>query len=155
MSPKSRALQVTAASLVVIFVSMSMTFAVLMTMWFFERSPLVYSGPFVILNKGRIHVGDLVYFTVERCSTEKEMRSYIVTRELVHLDTGDADALPSSSTDIHPGCHFDIGLPVLISVTTRPGLKVVRGRGYIEGQIKHFSVPWVTEPFMVYAKETP
>ncbi len=93
--------------------------------------------------------GEMVPVIVLRCNHTGERRTYRVTRNLVNVDTGDQIVLPSSDTDIEPGCHRSISKLSLVPSNVPDGTYVLSGLGHAKGRLQVHEVPWTTQRFEV------
>lgn len=141
--------------LAAMFIGLATLSAGIVGVWALEEVPLTYPVLPVPVLTPTVVQGGTVLVTIDRCNARDVDLHYEVTRKLHNVETGEDVNLPSYGTDVSPGCHHDVGLPVDTSPDTPPGLYVDAGVSHVEGHVKHFAVHWVSAPFRIIKKESP
>lgn len=115
---------------------------------FLEKPWLEYKAmPWEVLPP--VKPGEMVPVVVIRCNHTNERRTYRITRNLVNVDTGLQYVLPSSESDIEPGCHRSVSKLSAVPPNVPDGTYVLSGIGHAQGRLKVHDVPWTTQRFEV------
>ena len=120
---------------------------------FIESPSLRYMNlPFPVL-KSPVYPGDMLPFTVSRCSDAKERRAITSSRYLDNLDDDqEVLAIEMIAVFIPPGCVTQTVNIHRVPESTAPGNYRLMGATPVPGMIRDFQVVWYTEPFQVVAK---
>ena len=120
---------------------------------FIETPSLRYMNlPFPVL-KSPIYPGDVLPFTVSRCSDSKERRAITSSRYLDNLDDDkEVLAIEMIAVFIPPGCVTQTVNIHRIPESTTPGNYRLMGTTPVPGMLRDFQVGWYSEPFQVVAK---
>ena len=120
---------------------------------FVESPSLRYMNlPFPVL-KSPVYPGDVLPFTVSRCSDAKERRVITSSRYLENLDDDkEVLAIEMIAAIIPPGCVTQTVNIHRVPELTAPGNYRLMGATPVPGMIRDFHVVWYSEPFKVVAK---
>lgn len=111
--------------------------------------PLVYRNlPFPVLN-APIYPGETIIMRVSRCTRDVDVPTWLVTRELVNLDTGRRMVLPASTSMVRLGCEVYDAQSAELPDDLIPGRYIYRGAAMVRGRWVDADVAWQTEPFEV------
>lgn len=99
-----------------------------------------------------VRAGEMVPVVVIRCNHTSERRIYHVTRNIINVDTGVQYVLPSSDSDIEPGCHRSVSKLSQVPPNVPSGTYVLSGLGHVKGRLHEHKVPWTTQRFEVIAQ---
>lgn len=112
-------------------------------------TPLVYRNlPFPVMN-APIHPGETIIMRVSRCTRDVDVPTWLVTRELVNLETGRRMILPASTSMIRLGCEEYDARSAELPDDLVPGRYIYRGAVMVHGRWIDADVAWQTEPFDV------
>ena len=122
---------------------------------FIETPSLRYMNlPFPVL-KNPIYPGDVLPFTVSRCSDTKERRAVTSSRYLDNLDDDkELLAIEMIAVLIPPGCVTQTVNIHRVPESTTPGNYRLMGTTPVPGMLRDFHIPWESAPFKVIAKPT-
>ena len=97
-----------------------------------------------------VHAGESIPLSVQRCNSGKATRTYISSHSLVPIDRSQPEVvLTPINASIKPGCSPVESHANLIPRNTRPGFYRIEGLTEINGAVRNFSLPWMSEPFEV------
>ena len=120
---------------------------------FIESPSLRYMNLPVPVLKNPVYPGDVLPFTVSRCSDAKERRAITSSRYLDNLDDDkEVLAIEMIAVFIPPGCVTQTVNIHRVPESTAPGNYRLMGATPVPGLIRDFQVVWYTEPFKVVAK---
>lgn len=116
-----------------------------------EPPPLQYGDqPFAVLNDP-VPAGADIVLAVHRCNQTDALLPYSITRQLVHLDSGEplSRALPTTGSFLAPGCEDVLSTVTAVPADTLPGRYQLRALSLVKGRWRTFTVPWESAPFTV------
>jgi hypothetical protein len=115
--------------------------------WF--ETPYLYYQNLPFPTQEKVHAGDAVKLSVERCSRAGQTKTYMTTHTLRNETTGAPTLLPDVSVSIEPGCHRSNSRINEIPRKTAPGIYTVSGVAVVETFTSKREVKWYSEPFEV------
>jgi hypothetical protein len=98
---------------------------------------------------GPARPGQAVQLEVERCNSDDVVHGYLVSHEVVNVDTGVTTLLPDVVTQVPPGCTKAISRIHVLPADLPPGRYVVNGRAFVQGRFAKHTVDWQSAPFTV------
>lgn len=96
-----------------------------------------------------VHAGEALQLNVERCNDDRVEHAYLLSHQLVNLDTSAVVLLPDTVVAIAPGCQRAISRVNVVPPGTAPGHYMVTGVALARGLFALHRVAWQSVPFEV------
>ena len=105
--------------------------------------------PLPVLMKS-VHAGEAIPLSVLRCNSGEATRTYIISHSLVSIDGSQLEVvLPPLTASAKRGCSTVESRVNIVPAGTPPGTYRIEGITEINGAVRNFSLPWMSEPFEV------
>jgi hypothetical protein len=102
----------------------------------------------------RVHAGEIVTLSVERCNRSDETQTYVTTHNIRSAATRTSFILPTVPISIEPGCWRDTSPANRVPLGTPPGSYDVWGVAIIKGMFgAERQIKWYSESFQVLGEQ--
>jgi hypothetical protein len=127
--------------------------ALLSIIWF-EQPFLSYTTMPIKVLKPSVTAGEVIELQVDRCNSTDKTQTYTAARTLRRLDKPQiAILLETAALTVAPGCTKAITVAHRVPALTQPGQYRIQGVSLVDGTVRTFSVPWLSEGFEVRAPQ--
>jgi len=117
-----------------------------------EPPPVTYTNlPFPTAS-AKVNPGEVIPLKIRRCSSQDKIILATLTRTLENMEYRDFVSLPSTITQIQPGCTENISHTNRVPENIQPGVYRVVGVAEVAGTLRNHNVVYFSEPFVVTNK---